>query len=843
MGAIGRFKMTRWLAALCAIAMVGCGGDTDPPEGDGGLDATVTADAGSDGGSVTLCASDTECSNSDFCDGVERCMPGAMGAGADGCVPGEAPCATGETCDEAADVCTPDDCVDEDGDGFTTCEGDCDDSRADINPSQEEFCAPDNPTDEDCNPRTYGFVDIDMDGAADARCYNEDADGTRYGGTDCDDNNASVSPLAAEVCDGRFDENCDGTVDEDCLCAPEGSTRSCGSGLGECAGAVETCSATGWSACSVTPTAELCDGSRDENCDGTVDEGCGCVTGTTRSCGRGACAGIQECVAGAWTECDGASPTTETCDGVDTDCDGIGDADDTDVVGAGDLCGTDTGACVAGRMTCLGSTLSCVGEVSARAEVCDGSLDEDCDGTVDEGCECVNGTVQSCGRGVCAGQRSCSAGRWSGCLRPDGSPAPLPGTITETCDGTDQDCDGIDDASDPDVVGAGDACGSDVGECVAGVQTCLGSVLSCVGEVGPTTEICDARDNDCDGMVDGGMCDCVNGTVRTCGTGECAGNQTCVDGRWAGCSGGAPTTEICNGRDDDCDGSTDNVSGIGSTCGTNTGECSAGTLMCDTTAMTLECGGGYVASSPEMCNHLDDDCDGSRDEGVGLASRCTRTFTRYEGYPTSLSPRDLSRIAPSPAAAYAQGWAGDFGRSSFYRAQFAVVGTSDANWATTMVLSPQAGISAGSGCGTYCTAVGLPTLASGEQAIAVQIYGGAVLSVLSGNASGWSSVAAGAIAPGCVLDPGEVMTFDIELTNNRGQFQATMRGDGCGFTTVTWNSEPTWTALYGERADFDRYNFGAVGYPGTSGVDIRVTSLYADRRTSRGANENCIGCF
>jgi len=88
------------------------------------------------------------------------------------------------------------------------------------------------------------------------------------------------------------------------------------------------------------------------------------------------------------------------------------------------------------------------------------------------------------------------------------------------------------------------------------------------------------------------------------------------------------------------------------------------------------------------------------------------------------------------------------------------------------------------------------------------------------------------------------MSFDIELFHTRGSFQATMRGDGCGFTTITWDSPSFWSELYGERADFPRYNVGVVGNFSGSGVQIDLTSLYIDRRTTAlGADDNCIGCF
>jgi MYXO-CTERM domain-containing protein len=129
------------------------------------------------------------------------------------------------------------------------------------------------------------------------------------------------------------------------------------------------------------------------------------------------------------------------------------------------------------------------------------------------------------------------------------TPAPVCTPSGESCNGRDDDCDGRTDE------GLHRACGSDVGDCRAGTSTCSGgSWGGCAGEVGPRAETCDAHDQDCDGRTDEAL-------VRRCGTdvGECvAGTETCGAGSWAACAGAIdPVPELCDLLDNDCDGEND----------------------------------------------------------------------------------------------------------------------------------------------------------------------------------------------------------------------------------------------------------------------------------------------
>jgi hypothetical protein len=182
-------------------------------------------------------------------------------------------------------------------------------------------------------------------------------------------------------------------------------------------------------------------------------------------------------------------------------------------------------------------------------------------------------------------------------------------------------------------------------------------------DAGPGAELaCDGIDDDRDGVVDDGCtCDtdirqaCYGGDPRLAGVGACSfGSQACQRdgefGTWGACEGWVPPSlEICGGGDEDCDGVVDEGCGcgVGSTescyatssgaalAGTpGVGVCRAGLATCRASGGSSAFGAceGAVGPGDEVCgNGIDDDCDGSADEGcactVGTDTSCYETPT------------------------------------------------------------------------------------------------------------------------------------------------------------------------------------------------------------------------
>ncbi len=153
--------------------------------------------------------------------------------------------------------------------------------------------------------------------------------------------------------------------------------------------------------------------------------------------------GAEETCDGVDSNCDLADGNPEVCDGQDNDCSGT--ADDNMV---GPLCPLQEGACGGARMICGGVSgwLPCTAanygsNYEPTEATCDG-LDNDCDGVTDES---LTGPPCPLQDGVCAGaQMTCGgASGWLPCGTAEYGPHYQP--VEDRCDGLDNDCDGMTD--------------------------------------------------------------------------------------------------------------------------------------------------------------------------------------------------------------------------------------------------------------------------------------------------------------------------------------------------------------------------------------------------------------
>jgi hypothetical protein len=589
----------------------------------------------------------------------------------------------------------------------TTNMGDCNDDNELIYPGSPEIC---NGVDDNCNGQTDElgasgcttyYLDIDRDGFGNA-AHHQCACGPRgdYTATqagDCNDANANVNPTAAEKCN-NFDDNCNGQIDEpgasgctvyyrdsdddgygitsdfQCLCSPLGAYRT--TKPGDCNDANEY----------VHPAAvERCNG-LDDNCNGVIDElgAIGCVTyfkdadldeyGDTNN-HRCLCSGSDGYTTLVGGDCNDMNPAqnpglVEKCDNIDNNCvNGIDEGCDKDgdgycsktmiIVGIPTICPFGGGDC----------NDNDPGVRPGSIEKCD-DIDNNCNQLIDENCDkdgdgYCDATLPRIGTpAVCPlGGGDCN----------DLNVAIYPGAV-ERCDDLDNNCSGIiDDLCNKDGDGYCDAARVVVGfpaVCPMGGGDCNDNVATIYPGA---PELCNGVDDNCNNLIDEGApaCSWFYLDLDNDGYGQ-TDDKKCVcgaEGNYRATLGGdcndvdpavnPAASEKCNGKDDNCNGVTDEEGA--SNCTTyyqdldNDGygnvlssRCLCGPSGTYKAQISGDCNDNSALIYPgatEVCNSIDDNCNGQIDEEGGVGCMSYYRDVDGDGYGVSGDTKCLCKAA------------------------------------------------------------------------------------------------------------------------------------------------------------------------------------------------------
>jgi hypothetical protein len=460
------------------------------------------------------------------------------------------------------------------------------------------------------------------EGVIDTQSSGVDADGDGFTeDEDCNDADAAIHPNAFEKCD-NLDNDCDGLLDDndpDIIDAETWYLDADLDGYGSDSLSIEACDAP----------------------DGFVDN-------------KGDCNDLDASI---------NPDAVELCDDADNDCDGELDEDDALDVSTwyldadGDGWGGDA-------QTLLGCDQPA--GYSLHGGDCDdadpafnpSALEADCTDPNDYNCDGSVGYDDVDGDGFAA------------CEECDDSDADVNEDAVETCDGIDNDCDGWIDDVDPDVTGTTTWFADADGDGHGGTQFQTDACVAPVGYVSTSddcddldpnsfpgaAEICDLADNDCDGDTDEGVGSLWyqdndgdgygNGSVFTTACNAPSGyvgNALDCDDFSASTSPAA--YEICDGADNDCDGSTDEDDALNASTwyvdsdGDGYGSSTGSTTSCDApsghAATDTDCDDTDAAVNPgatESCDTVDNDCDGVIDEDDALDATTWYADLDSDGY-------------------------------------------------------------------------------------------------------------------------------------------------------------------------------------------------------------------